>query len=52
MAESIAAANQVTLAKVLNGEKGEMSPEQIEQLNKASIDAGEAKQSPKSSTLI
>ena len=42
MAELLAA-NQITIAKVLDGEKGEMSAEQIAQLNQASSDASEAK---------
>ena len=42
MAELLAA-NQITIAKVLDGEKGEMSAEQIAQLNQASADASQAK---------
>ena len=41
MAELLAA-NQITIAKVLDGEKGEMSAEQLAQLNKASQDASDA----------
>ena len=45
MAELLAA-NQITIAKVLDGEKGadgEMSAEQLAQLNQASEDASQAK---------
>ena len=41
MAELLAA-NQITIAKVLDGEKGEMSAEQLAQLNQASEDAANA----------
>ena len=46
MAE-ILAANQITIAKVLDGADGEMSAEQLAQLNQASEDASQAKTTAK-----